>query len=146
MPYPDDLAPQDLQGIQECCHCKASIMPGYNRCEACGTPLEAHKLHAFTCLTCGGTSVHISTSVNEVCSPDTTNLPSPNWAFFHKNASPSAHLNEQRFKYGKLICPYCIDQQCVHVPTGEDIAGHCEPCGQDCCTECLAMHLDYCTI
>ena len=42
-----------------------------------------------------------------------------NWLYFHRNANPVVHLNEQHFKFGKRVCPVCIaeaDGRAHHCP------------------------------
>ena len=34
-----------------------------------------------------------------------------NWEYFHKNGARSIHENEQRLKWGKLVCPECVGER-----------------------------------
>lgn len=32
------------------------------------------------------------------------------WRFFHRNADRTAHLNEQHYRYGGVVCPLCREE------------------------------------
>ena len=33
------------------------------------------------------------------------------WAYFHKNGDPVIHKNEQRYGFGAIVCPECIEDR-----------------------------------
>ena len=36
---------------------------------------------------------------------------SSRWAYFHKNADPVIHENDQRYGFGGIVCPECIEER-----------------------------------
>ena len=78
----------------------------WGNCPACGhyhdTPNNSDGDGAFT--------AHCPCGVAMVIYLDGVSESLEGWDFFHRNAGRVAHINEQHYRYGGLICPDCQGQ------------------------------------